>query len=56
MAVRCTLPENEWLPGRNNQMAIVSTKYLYDPSSTTYRHQEKYVRVRKYEFLILSKF
>ena len=40
------LPEQEILPGRNNDMAIVSTKYILHSSDSRWDHLEKYTKVR----------
>ena len=44
-SVRCMLPEQEILPGRNNDMAIVSTKYILHSSDSRWDHLEKYTKV-----------
>ena len=44
-AVRLTLPEDEILPGRNNDWTIVSNKYLMYECDSRWSHAEKYTKV-----------
>ena len=39
------LPEQEILPGRNNDMAIVSTKYILHSFDSRWDQLEKYKKV-----------